>query len=70
MYPACSRPSSCRTESAGPAFAELERIVRAEGCCASVVGRLFAIIYSRNLHEAIPPLVWEMESRGKRGGRS
>lgn len=51
-----------RFEPAGPESTELEWIVRAEGCCAPVIGRLFAAIYNRNLDKAIPRLVQEMES--------
>ena len=53
-----------RFESTGPQRTELEWIVRAEGCCASVMGRLVAVIYNRNLNKAIPRLVREMELTG------
>jgi len=49
-------------------------IVEAEGRGASILGRLFAALYSRNLDRAIPALVAEMNRTaaaaiGDRGGR-
>jgi hypothetical protein len=38
-------------------------IVEAKGFCASVLGRLFAWIYRRNLERAIPLLIAEMEAQ-------
>jgi len=38
-------------------------IVACEGFGASVIGRLFALIYNRNLNKAIPNLIAEMERR-------
>ncbi len=36
-------------------------IVACEGFGASIIGRLFALIYNRNLNKAIPDLIAEME---------
>ena len=41
---------------------KLTWIVACEGFGASVIGRLFALIYNRNLNKAIPNLIAEMEN--------
>ena len=40
---------------------KLSWVVACEGFGASVIGRLFALIYNRNLNKAIPNLIHEMQ---------
>jgi hypothetical protein len=47
-------------ESLDPSRTKLTWIVEAEGFGVSIVGRLFATIYNRNLSKAIPLLISEM----------
>lgn len=49
-------------EQEAPGRTRLTWTVDAEGWGVSVFGRLFALIYNRNLNKAIPRLVQELES--------
>ncbi len=49
-------------EAEGDSRTRLTWIVEAEGLGSSVVGRLFAMIYARNLKKAIPRIVAEMNA--------
>jgi hypothetical protein len=49
-----------RFEEVSPTQTKLTFIVEAEGLGVSVIGRVFAMIYSKNLDRAIPLLVQEM----------
>jgi len=49
-------------EELGPERTRLIWIIGAEGLGISILGRLFAIVYSRNLDTAIPLLIAEMGS--------
>ena len=52
-----------RFESLDPEHTKLIFIVEAKGFGASILGRLFAWIYRRNLERAIPLLIAEMENQ-------
>ncbi len=59
-----------RFEEAGPRRTKLTWIVEASGFSVSLLGRLFAWIYGRNLARAIPLLVEEMNALGESGAAS
>ncbi len=48
--------------SVGPQESEIRFVLEAEGFGTGVLGRLFAMIYARNLDRAIPLLIKELES--------
>ncbi len=52
-----------RFEALDPAHTKLIFVVEANGFGASILGRLFAMIYRRNLEKAIPLLIAEMNAR-------
>jgi hypothetical protein len=49
--------------SVSPEESEIRFVLEAEGFGAGVLGRVFAMIYARNLDRAIPLLTMELESR-------
>ena len=56
-----------RFVEAGPGRTRLTWVVEAEGIGVSVLGRLFARIYDRNLDRAVPLLIEEMNAPGRGG---
>ena len=52
-----------RFRELGPSETEITFVVEAEGPGVGLLGRLFAMIYRRNLERAIPALVGELEAR-------
>lgn len=55
-------------ESQNPTQTKFTWIVEANGFAVSVIGRLFAMIYKRDLDRAIPLLVAEINASVDRGG--
>ena len=53
-----------RFEALDAEHTKLIWVIQAKGFGASILGRLFAMIYRRNLEKAIPLLVAEMEGSG------